>query len=164
MAHEFLLHLQHRDFIIGRLLLCCELFYGSVPLCAALAISFQQIIRNTANLESVTSASRIAARLDFVIPGCALPAPARYGTLKRSMWCQNCGRVITPSAVSEELMRSRAPVKVQEWMKQSPDWLEVLSPTVVVDAKLAKLDEGERDAIALAEAAEMGSTKPSKRI
>ena len=61
------------------------------------------------------------------------------------------GRVIIPHAVSEELLRSRAPVKVQEWMKQPPDWLEVLSPTVVVDAKLAKLDAGERDAIALAE-------------
>jgi predicted nucleic acid-binding protein len=61
------------------------------------------------------------------------------------------GRVIIPHAVSEELLRSRAPVKVQEWMKQPPDWLEVLSPTVVADAKLAKLDAGERDAIALAE-------------
>ena len=47
------------------------------------------------------------------------------------------GRVIIPRAVSEELMRSRAPLNVQEWMKQPPDWLEVLSPTVVVDAKLA---------------------------
>ena len=48
-------------------------------------------------------------------------------------------------------MRSRAPVRVQEWMRQPPDWLEVLSPTVGVDARLAKLDAGERDAIALAE-------------
>ena len=61
------------------------------------------------------------------------------------------GRVIIPRAVSEELMHSRAPVKVQEWIKQSPDWLEVLSPTVIVDDKLSKLDVGERDAIALAE-------------
>jgi predicted nucleic acid-binding protein len=61
------------------------------------------------------------------------------------------GRVIILRAVSEELLRSRAPLKVQEWMKQPPYWLEVLSPTVVVDAKLAKLDAGERDAIALAE-------------
>ena len=61
------------------------------------------------------------------------------------------GRVIIPRAVSEELMRLRAPVRVQEWMRQPPDWLEVLSPTVGVDARLAKLDAGERDAIALAE-------------
>jgi predicted nucleic acid-binding protein len=61
------------------------------------------------------------------------------------------GRVIVPRLVSEELMRSRAPAMVREWMKQPPDWLEVLSPTPVVDTKLAKLDAGERDAIALAE-------------
>src|SRR5882724_11522876 len=61
------------------------------------------------------------------------------------------GRVVIPRAVSEELMHSRAPLKVQEWMKQPPDWLEVLSPTVIIDAKLARLDAGERDAIALAE-------------
>ncbi len=60
------------------------------------------------------------------------------------------GRVVVPCAVSEELMCSRAPLKVREWMKQPPGWLEILSPTVV-DAKLAKLDAGEREAIALAE-------------
>lgn len=61
------------------------------------------------------------------------------------------GRVVIPRTVSEELMRSRAPLKVQEWTKQPPNWLEILVPTVVVDAKLAKLDAGEREAIALAE-------------
>lgn len=60
------------------------------------------------------------------------------------------GRVVVPCAVSEELMCSRAPLKVREWMKQPPGWLEILSPTVV-DANLAKLDAGEREAIALAE-------------
>lgn len=61
------------------------------------------------------------------------------------------GRVVIPRTVSEELMRSRAPLKVREWIKQPPNWLEILVPTVVVDAKLAKLDAGEREAIALAE-------------
>ena len=61
------------------------------------------------------------------------------------------GRVVIPRTVSEELMLSRAPLKVQEWIKQPPNWLEILVPTVVVDAKLAKLDAGEREAIALAE-------------
>ena len=61
------------------------------------------------------------------------------------------GRVVIPRAVSEELMRPRAPIRVQEWMKKPPDWLEVLSPTSAVDATLSKLDAGERDAIALAE-------------
>jgi predicted nucleic acid-binding protein len=61
------------------------------------------------------------------------------------------GRVVIPRTVSEELMRSRAPLKVQEWIKQPPNWLEMVVPTVVVDAKLAKLDAGEREAIVLAE-------------
>ena len=61
------------------------------------------------------------------------------------------GRVVIPRTVSEELMRLRAALKVQEWIKQPPDWLEILVPTVVVDAKLAKLDAGEREAIVLAE-------------
>jgi predicted nucleic acid-binding protein len=61
------------------------------------------------------------------------------------------GRVVIPPAVREELVCPRAPIKVQEWMNKPPDWLEVLSPTVTVDASLAKLDAGERDAIALAE-------------
>ena len=61
------------------------------------------------------------------------------------------GRVIIPRAVNEELMRSRAPLKVQEWMKQPPNWVEILSPTVAIDAEVAKLDAGELDAIALAE-------------
>jgi predicted nucleic acid-binding protein len=61
------------------------------------------------------------------------------------------GRVVIPPAVREELMRPRAPTRVQEWMNEPPDWLEILSPTVTVDSSLAKLDAGERDAIALAE-------------
>ncbi len=61
------------------------------------------------------------------------------------------GRVVIPRAVGEELMRSRAPLKVQEWIKQPPNWLEILAPTAVSDVKLAKLDAGEREAIALAE-------------
>ena len=60
------------------------------------------------------------------------------------------GRVIIPRAVNEELMRSRAPLKVQVWMKP-PNWVEILSPTVAIDAQLAKLDAGELEAIALAE-------------
>jgi predicted nucleic acid-binding protein len=60
------------------------------------------------------------------------------------------GRVVVPCAVSEELTCSRAPLKVREWMKQPPGWLKILSPTVV-DVNLAKLDAGEREAIALAE-------------
>jgi predicted nucleic acid-binding protein len=53
--------------------------------------------------------------------------------------------------VNEELMRSRAPMKVQPWIKQPPSWLAVVSLTVIPDPRLMKLDAGERDAIILAE-------------
>ena len=36
-------------------------------------------------------------------------------------------------------------------MKQPPNWVEILSPTVALDAELAKLEAGEIEAIALAE-------------
>jgi predicted nucleic acid-binding protein len=42
------------------------------------------------------------------------------------------GRVVVPCAVSEELMCSRAPLKVREWMKQPPGWLEILSPPLLM--------------------------------
>jgi predicted nucleic acid-binding protein len=61
------------------------------------------------------------------------------------------GRVVIPQAVREELIRSRAPASVRTWIAQPPGWLEILSPTPVADPALAKLDAGERDAIALAE-------------
>jgi predicted nucleic acid-binding protein len=61
------------------------------------------------------------------------------------------GRVVIPPAVNKELTHLHAPLKVQEWMKQPPGWLEVLFPAAIVDSKLAKLDAGEREAIALAE-------------
>jgi len=61
------------------------------------------------------------------------------------------GRIVIPRAVREELMRERTPAKVRQWIEQPPAWLEVLSPSIQADAGLAKLDQGERDAITLAE-------------
>jgi predicted nucleic acid-binding protein len=61
------------------------------------------------------------------------------------------GRVVIPRAVREELRSSRAPVSVQAWIAQPPPWLEILSPISSLDTALAKLDAGEREAIALAE-------------
>lgn len=61
------------------------------------------------------------------------------------------GRVVIPQAVRNELMCSRAPASVRAWIESPPTWLEILSPAPVSDIALAKLDAGERDAIALAE-------------
>lgn len=61
------------------------------------------------------------------------------------------GQVIIPTAVHEELIHFGTPAIVRAWISQPPDWLEVRSPAPISDPALAKLDAGERDAIALAE-------------
>lgn len=62
------------------------------------------------------------------------------------------GRVCLPQAVFDELRHERAPLEVKEWLKHLPEWLEVrrVTPTPA-DSSLEELDEGEREAIALAE-------------
>ncbi len=61
------------------------------------------------------------------------------------------GHVIIPQAVYEELMATGSPVKVQSWIIQHPNWLEVQFMVSEPDAELSQLDAGERAAIALAE-------------
>lgn len=62
-------------------------------------------------------------------------------------------RVIVPLMVCDELKRPGAPVEVREWIAQPPDWLDIRIPFLQADAELveADLDEGERDAILLAQ-------------
>lgn len=62
------------------------------------------------------------------------------------------GRVIIPEAVAHELNAQKAPEFVSRWIAQPPPWLEVRQIVVPADLKLTKLDPGEREAIALAEA------------
>jgi len=62
------------------------------------------------------------------------------------------GRVIIPEAVALELKADKTPPSVKEWIRRPPDWLEVQQITVPADLALVKLDAGEREAIALAEA------------
>jgi predicted nucleic acid-binding protein len=62
------------------------------------------------------------------------------------------GRVIIPEAVVRELQALKTPDPVRQWMMSPPDWLEVRQVVVPADLALAKLDAGEREAIALAEA------------
>lgn len=61
------------------------------------------------------------------------------------------GRVIIPQAVFAELQHERTPAAVKEWLAHRPAWLEVRRVRVLFDAALEKLDEGEREAIILAE-------------
>jgi predicted nucleic acid-binding protein len=59
------------------------------------------------------------------------------------------GQVIAPSVVLIEMQHSKAPLKVQSWAMNPPDWLEVRSPTSV--SKIGALGPGKLAAIALAQ-------------
>jgi predicted nucleic acid-binding protein len=60
------------------------------------------------------------------------------------------GHVLIPPAVMRELQHPAAPAAVQTWLAESPDWLEVRDLGSPPDPLLEKLDDGEREAIALA--------------
>jgi predicted nucleic acid-binding protein len=62
------------------------------------------------------------------------------------------GQVIIPEAVLSELKAEKTPSMVKQWILNPPAWLEVRQITVPADLAMAKLDAGEREAIALAEA------------
>jgi predicted nucleic acid-binding protein len=60
-------------------------------------------------------------------------------------------RVIIPQAVYEELTAFGSPAKVQSWIFQHPEWIEVQSVVGEPDVELIQLDAGECATIALAE-------------
>ena len=64
------------------------------------------------------------------------------------------GVVVIPPAVFEELSRQGTPERVREFVHSKPDWLRVSAPVMgaLVAAHEEGLDDGEREAIALAEA------------
>jgi predicted nucleic acid-binding protein len=57
------------------------------------------------------------------------------------------GQVYIPPTVMAELCHERSPIAV--WANAPPDWLTVKGPTAIPDD--LHLDQGEREAIALAE-------------
>jgi predicted nucleic acid-binding protein len=60
-------------------------------------------------------------------------------------------RVIVPQAVVRELNAEAAPPEVRRWISILPTWLEIKQPVTPPGQVLSHLDEGERDAIQLAE-------------
>jgi predicted nucleic acid-binding protein len=62
-------------------------------------------------------------------------------------------RVFVPSTVVEELRDPRAVEAVGAWLKAPPSWLVVEQVAETADARLARLDPGERQAIQLAQRA-----------
>jgi len=61
------------------------------------------------------------------------------------------GEVLIPPAVFEELKDPETPSPVRAWLANAPSWLKVQTPRSRPDPELDYLDEGEREAIALAE-------------
>ncbi len=59
--------------------------------------------------------------------------------------------VIIPQAVYQELQAEETPKAVKEWIKNYPNWLIIRNITNASDSELDKLDQGEREAIILAE-------------
>jgi predicted nucleic acid-binding protein len=59
------------------------------------------------------------------------------------------GRVLIPGAVRRELQSPEAPQEIRKWVANKPDWLEFRDVTST-PAELRPLDDGEREAIALA--------------
>src|SRR6267378_4671569 len=66
------------------------------------------------------------------------------------------GRVLIPPSVLAELADPHAPVQVRTWATQSRDWLRVVPLRAPAGSSLMHLDDGERDAIALAEEQQAG--------
>ena len=61
------------------------------------------------------------------------------------------GKVIIPFAVFQELQSDKTPKVVKIFIENLPEWLEVRQAKFLFDKDLDNLDEGEREAIVLAE-------------
>jgi predicted nucleic acid-binding protein len=60
------------------------------------------------------------------------------------------GHIIVPAGVMQELSHAGAPAAVNLWLTRVPSWIEVRAISLPVDAELAFLGLGEREAIQLA--------------
>lgn len=60
------------------------------------------------------------------------------------------GRIIIPQKVFSELQGTNAPLKVVVWIQQPPSWLEVRQADTSYFTPRKQIQDGEREAIALA--------------
>ncbi|HQR34551.1 MAG TPA: DUF3368 domain-containing protein [Blastocatellia bacterium] len=60
------------------------------------------------------------------------------------------GKIIIPEKVAEELQHPKTPHQVKSWMQALPDWLEVRKADLTFFTPQKKIDDGEREAFALA--------------
>lgn len=61
------------------------------------------------------------------------------------------GSVTIPEAVFKELQHPRTPAEVTNWLTSNPSWLFVQAVKTPLNAELLTLNQGEAEAIALAE-------------
>jgi predicted nucleic acid-binding protein len=60
------------------------------------------------------------------------------------------GEVIVPPVVVAELTNEQTPQEVRRWLADKPEWLRVQTPRETLPQLSGEIDEGEREAIALA--------------
>lgn len=60
------------------------------------------------------------------------------------------GHVTIPEKVAEELQHEKTPQRVREWMRSCPAWIEVRQADISLYIPKRKIEDGEREAIALA--------------
>ncbi len=60
------------------------------------------------------------------------------------------GKIIIPEKVADELQHPKTPHQVKSWMQALPDWLEVRKADLTFFTPQKKIDDGEREAFALA--------------
>ncbi|MEO8036026.1 MAG: DUF3368 domain-containing protein [Acidobacteriota bacterium] len=60
------------------------------------------------------------------------------------------GEVIVPPAVLAELTNEQTPEEVRTWVANRPEWLSVRAPRESLPQLRGRIDDGEREAIALA--------------
>jgi len=60
------------------------------------------------------------------------------------------GKVIIPEKVAEELQHEKTPVRVREWIKNPPAWLEIAKADVALFTPQIIIQDGETEAISLA--------------
>jgi predicted nucleic acid-binding protein len=60
-------------------------------------------------------------------------------------------RVVIPQAVVKEMLSSDSPSPVSTWASNPPDWTTVRQVSTVPNTQMAEIEEGEKEAIILAE-------------
>jgi len=60
------------------------------------------------------------------------------------------GKIIIPEKVADELQHPKTPQQVKDWMLALPAWLEIRKADLTLFTPQKKIDDGEREAFALA--------------